>query len=137
MYRNLIFAPILVQVALTLLVYVLLIREKIRCIKAGTVNKERRALHEDAWPDSVLQINNNIRNQFEVPVLFYVVALVLWALEGVGLVALVVAWLFVLSRIVHAWIHLGSNYVPNRRRAFTVGWWLVVALVLLAAWQMV
>ncbi|MGH8251377.1 MAG: MAPEG family protein [Steroidobacteraceae bacterium] len=137
MYRNLIFYPILVQVALTLLVYVHLIRVKIRAIKAGQVDKERRALHEDAWPDSVLQINNCIRNQFEIPVLFYVVAFVLWALEAVGIVALVVAWLFVLSRLAHAWIHLTSNYVPNRRRAFTVGWWLLVAMVLLAAWRLI
>ncbi|MEX0735131.1 MAG: MAPEG family protein [Steroidobacteraceae bacterium] len=137
MYRNLIFAPVLAQVLLTLLIYVHLIRVKIRAIKAGQVNKERRALHEDAWPDSVLQINNNIRNQFEIPVLFYVVCIVLWALEAVGIVALVAAWLFAASRIVHAYIHLTSNYLPNRRRAFTVSWWILLFMALLALWQLV
>lgn len=137
MYRNLIFAPVLAQVLLTLLIYVHLIRVKIRAIKAGQVNKERRALHEDAWPDSVLQINNNIRNQFEIPVLFYVVCIVLWALEAVGIVALVAAWLFAASRIVHAYIHLTSNYLPNRRRLFTVGWWILLFMALLALWQLV
>lgn len=137
MYRNLIFGPVLAQVLLTLAVYVVLIREKIRAIKAGKVDKERRALHEDAWPDSVLQINNNIRNQFEVPVLFYVVSIVLWALDAVGIVALVAAWLFFASRLAHAFIHLGSNYVPNRRRAFTVGWWILLAMALLAVWRLV
>lgn len=137
MYRNLIFAPVLAQVLLTLLIYVHLIRVKIRAIKAGQVNKERRALHEDAWPDSVLQINNNIRNQFEIPVLFYVVCIVLWALEAVGIVALVAAWLFAASRIAHAYIHLTSNYLPNRRRLFTVGWWILLFMALLALWQLV
>jgi hypothetical protein len=136
MSRNLIFVPVLVQVLLTLGVYVVLIREKVRAMKAGQVNKERRALHEDAWPDSVLQINNNIRNQFEVPVLFYVLSFALWALHAVHWAALAAATLFVLSRIVHASIHLGSNYVPNRRRAFTVGWWLVFAMALLVAWEL-
>ena len=137
MNGNLIFGPVLAQVLLTLAVYVLLIREKVRAIKAGQVNKERRALHEDAWPDSVLQINNNIRNQFEVPVLFYVVSITLWALDAVGIVALVAAWAFVASRVVHTWIHLTSNYVPNRRRAFTVGWWILLAMALLGVWQLV
>jgi hypothetical protein len=96
----------------------------------------RRGLHEDAWPESVLQINNSIRNQFELPVLFYVVCFALWAMEAVGIVALVAAWLFVLSRIVHAWIHLTSNYIPNRRRTFTVGWWILLFMVLLAMWKL-
>ena len=136
MSRDLIFVPVLVQVLLTLGIYVHLIKVKIAAIKAGQVDKERRALHEDAWPDSVLQINNNIRNQFELPVLFYVMAFALWALDSVHWAALVAASLFVLSRIVHAVIHLGSNYVPNRRRAFTVGWWVLLAMALLVAWEL-
>jgi hypothetical protein len=125
------------MVLLTLLIYVRLIKVKIRELRAGRVNLERRALHEDAWPESVLQINNNIRNQFELPVLFYIVCGVLWALEAVGILALVAAWLFVLSRIAHAWVHLTSNYVPNRRRLFTVGWWILVFMVLLALWRLI
>jgi hypothetical protein len=84
----------------------------------------------------VLKINNNLRNQFELPVLFYVVAGVLWALDAVHVLALAAAWLFAVSRIVHAWIHVGSNYLPNRRRAFTVGWWIVAVMALLVAWEL-
>jgi hypothetical protein len=136
MTRNLIFIPVLVQVLLTLGIYVRLIKVKIRAMKAGEVDLARRALHEDAWPESVLQINNNIRNQFELPVLFYVMSFALWALHAVHGVALAAATLFVLSRIVHAYFHLGSNYVPNRRRAFTVGWWVLLAMTLLVAWEL-
>jgi hypothetical protein len=134
--RNQIFWPVLALVLMTLLIYVRLIKVKIRELRAGRVNLERRALHEDAWPESVLQINNNIRNQFELPVLFYIVCGVLWALDAVGALALVAAWLFVASRIAHAWVHLTSNYVPNRRRLFTVGWWILVFMVLLAGWEL-
>lgn len=136
MNRNLIFLPVLVQVLLTLLIYVRLIKVKIGAMKAGKVDVARRALHEDAWPESVLQINNNIRNQFEVPVLFYVMSFALWALHAVHWPALAAATLFVLSRIVHAYFHLGSNFLPNRRRAFTVGWWLVFAMALLVGWEL-
>jgi hypothetical protein len=136
MSRDLILLPVLVQVVLTLGIYVILIRAKIRAIKAGECNQARRALYEDAWPEYVLKINNNLRNQFELPVLFYVVAGVLWALDAVHVLALAAAWLFAVSRIVHAWIHVGSNYLPNRRRAFTVGWWIVAAMALLVAWEL-
>ena len=50
--------------------------------------------------------------------------------------ALIAAWLFVVSRIAHAWIHCNSNYVPNRRRMFTVGWWVLVAMAMLVAWEL-
>jgi hypothetical protein len=136
MYRNLIFWPVLVMVALTLLVYVRLIKVKIREMKAGRVDMARRGLHEDAWGEAVLQINNNIRNQFELPVLFYVLAIAFWSLDAVSVLVLVAAWLFVLSRIAHAWVHLTSNDIPNRRRLFTVGWWILAAMVLLAAWTL-
>jgi len=136
MNRNLIFVPVLVQVLLSLLIYVHLIRVKVREMKAGNVNMERRGLHEDAWPDSVLQINNNIRNQFELPVLFYVLSFTLWALDDVYWKALTAATLFVLSRIAHAYFHLRSNYMPNRRRAFTVGWWILAFMAALVAWEL-
>lgn len=136
MTRDLIFWPVLAQVLLTLFVYVALIKRKIAAMRAGRVDMERRALHDDAWPDDVMQINNNIRNQFELPVLFYVLALALWAVDAVHAAALAVAALFVLSRIVHVWIHIGSNDVPARRRAFTVGWYLLAVMVLLVAWEL-
>jgi hypothetical protein len=96
------------------------------------VDLERRALHDDAWPDSVIKINNNIRNQFEVPVLFYVLTLLLWQLGDTGLLALSLAWSFVASRVVHAWIHTRSNYVPARRRVFMFGVLVVLAMTVVA-----
>ncbi|MFZ2508914.1 MAG: MAPEG family protein [Steroidobacteraceae bacterium] len=136
MNRNLIFAPVLVQVLLTLAVYTLLAWAKSRAIRLGQVNLARRALHDDAWPESVMKINNNIRNQFEVPVVFYAVSFTLWALDAVGLAALSAAWLFAAGRIVHAYAHIVPNYVPVRRRVFTFGWAMVIIMTLLAVWEL-
>ena len=136
MSRDPIFAPVLVQVLLTLAMYVVLIRAKTRALKAGQVDLKRRALYDDAWPESVIQINNNIRNQFELPVLFYALAFTLWALDSVHYAALGAAWLFVLSRIVHAWVHTGPNTQPARRYAFTFGWALLLVMALLVAWEL-
>ena len=136
MNRNQIFGPLLVQVLLTLTIYVFLVFAKIRAMKTGQVDLKRRALHDDAWPESVMKINNNIRNQFELPVLFYAISIALWALEAVGVVALAAAWLFVASRIVHVYIHIVPNVVPVRGRAFTFGWVMVVVMAVLAVWEL-
>ena len=116
-----IFWPVLLQILLTLSMYVLLLQRKKRAFNEGRVDEARRALHEDAWPDEVVQVNNNIRNQFHLPVLFYVICIMLWALQHVYVFTVILAWMFVFSRIVHAWVHVGSNYVPLRRRMFTFG----------------
>ena len=128
MNGDLIFYPVLAMVLVTLLIYVRLINVKVRELKAGKVDRPRRGLHEDAWPDSVLQINNNIRNQFELPVLFYVLIIVLWAIDAAGALSLVVAWLFALSRVAHLYVHTGSNYVPLRRKIFTFGVIMIIVL---------
>ena len=121
MENNLIFAPVIIQIALTLWLYILLAVAKSRAVKQGEVNEERRALHDDAWPDSVVKINNCIQNQFEAPVLFYALIGVLWSIEAVNVYVHIAAWAFVVTRMVHAIIHTGSNYVPLRRTIFMFG----------------
>lgn len=127
-----IFLPLLLQVLLTVGVYVALAVAKARASKAGLVDAGRRALHADAWPENVQKINNNIRNQFEVPVLFYVLVIVLYQLGAAGMTAQVLAWLFVASRVVHAFVHTGANVVPVRRSVFLFGCLVVLAMLVLA-----
>ena len=136
MPARLILYPVLAQILLTVAVYLKLNAAKRDAVRRGAVDEARRALDEDAWPDSVRKINNNIRNQFEVPVLFYVLALSLFALNAVGAVALGLAWLFVATRIVHAYVHTGSNHVPVRRRAFMAGCATIVALAVTALYAL-
>ncbi len=129
--QKLIFLPVLVQMLLTVAMFFALAVAKSQAIKAGTVDRARSPLHENAWPVSVQKINNNIRNQFQLPVLFYVLAVILYLLNAVGLLTLWFAWGFVVSRIVHALIHTGPNPVPVRFLAWLVGF--VCLLFLLGA----
>ena len=136
MNSRLILYPVLVQVFLTMAVYVQLNFAKLRALRRGEVDLARRALHDDAWPDGVIKINNNIRNQFEVPVLFYVLCFAFVVLDAVTMPALVLAWLFAASRVAHAYAHVGPNYVPVRRRVFMLGCVVVVAMALLALYEL-
>ncbi|PKM31280.1 MAG: hypothetical protein CVV07_03715 [Gammaproteobacteria bacterium HGW-Gammaproteobacteria-11] len=131
MNNYLIFFPVALQILLTLALYFLLSARKRKAAREGRVDESRRGIFDDAWPVDVILVNNCIRNQFEVPVLFYVLAVLLWALNGVDLIALLLAGLFVLSRVVHALIHTGSNHVPTRRRLFMFGVVLVMLMLVL------
>jgi len=132
MENNLIFLPVLMLVLLVLLLYIVLVKAKARASKEGNVDEARRSLHGDAWPESVQKVNNCIGNQFEVPVLFYVLVLVIWSVSAVNILVHALAWLFVLSRFVHAYIHIGRNHVPHRRAVFSIGCLLLLLLTLFA-----
>ena len=129
MENNFIFLAVLIQILLTITVYVSLGFAKAKAIKLNQVNLDRRGMHEDAWPESVQKINNNIRSQFEVPILFYIMVFMLWELNAVDIYVQTVAWGFVFSRMIHSYIHTGSNYVPLRRRFFFVGIACIFALI--------
>jgi hypothetical protein len=132
MNQNIIFYPLLIQVMLVLLLYILLGIEKSKAVKAGSVNRVKAALHNDAWPDHVVRVSNSIANQFETPILFFVLSLVFFSIKSVDVTVLVLCCAYVASRIVHAYIHVTSNYVPKRLSVFMVGCVILIVLVVLA-----
>lgn len=133
MSSNHIFWPVLAQVLLTLVMFIVLGARKAKAIKAGKVNREQAALDNRVWPENVVKVSNNIANQFEVPILFYILCVVLYSINAAGTVAIVLAWLFVASRYAHAWVHVGSNYVPVRMRLFMVGCVVLLSMLAMAA----
>ncbi|MFT5711554.1 MAG: hypothetical protein ACI8QT_002262 [Halioglobus sp.] len=136
MSSNYIIWPVLAQIFLTLMMFIMLGVRKAKAAKAGEVNRQQAALSNRVWPADVIKVSNNIANQFEVPVLFYVLCLVLYSINAVDIVAVVLAWLFVLSRFAHAYVHLGSNYVAVRFRLFLAGCLVMIAMLMLAAWKL-
>ncbi|MCB1670989.1 MAG: MAPEG family protein [Gammaproteobacteria bacterium] len=135
MNQDLIFIPLLIQIILTLFVFYRIGAVKEEAVKNGEVDQSRRALHDDAWPESVQKVNNNIRNQFETPVLFYVLVILLWLLGAAGPLAQAIALAYALLRIAHARVHLGSNIVRLRKRLFQASMvmlFILTGLVLLA-----
>jgi hypothetical protein len=131
-----IFWPVLAQVLLTMMMFIVLGARKARAVKAGKVDRQKAALDNRLWPGDVIKVSNNIANQFEVPILFYILCFVLYTINVAGTAAVVLAWLFVVTRYAHAWVHVGSNYVPVRMRLFMVGCVVVLAMLVLASWKL-
>jgi len=69
-------------------------------------------------------------------VLFYVLCLVIYSINAAGTVAMVLAWSFALSRYAHAYVHVGSNYVPLRLQLFVFGCVVLLAMLILVAWNL-
>lgn len=132
MDQKLIFLPVLMQVLLTFFVYGGITKAKSRAMAQGQVDVARRALYKDAWPEEVQKYTNNLTNQFEAPVLFYVLCFVLWATMSVNVLALMLAWIFVASRYAHAYVHTGSNFVPVRKSIFMFGVAMLAGLMVCA-----
>ena len=133
MNANEIFLPVLVQILITITGFMLLGVRKTRAVKSGQVDMDKTALDNDAWPDYVLMVSNNIRNQFQVPVLFYVLCFLLYSIDAVSTTVLYLAWAFVISRAIHAYIHMSSNFVPARFSVFTIGFLIMIAMFVFAA----
>ena len=132
MKSHLIYWPVLAQILLPIVVLLINGARKKKDLKAGTVDLEKAAMDNEAWGKAVVLTSRNLANQFQIPVLFYVLCLILAGIDGVTSASLLVAWLFVVSRYVHAYVHVTSNYVPMRLRAFISGVVLLVALLLMA-----
>lgn len=113
--------PVVIQIALTVAMFILLGKRKLAAVKSRSVDLRKAALDNSAWPDDVRKVSNNIQNQFQIPVLFYVLCLAISMIDGVSWFVLMIAWCFSLSRIVHAYVHVGSNNVPTRSRVFIFG----------------
>ena len=121
--------PVFVQVALTFVLLLRLGRGRVRAVKAGRTMVRDIALGENNWPPEIAQVGNCFNNQFQLPVLFYVlVALALFTRKA-DLLFVILSWVFVISRIVHAGIHITSNNVMHRFTAYSVG-----TFVLLLMW---
>ena len=122
--------PVFVQVLLTITVYGMLAVARARAVRG--MDRQRGnpdlAMGRVSWPDDAVKRSNNQRSQFELPVLFYAVAAFALILKGADTLMIVLAWLFVLTRLVHAAIHIGPNKVRWRSPAFALGL-LVVAVM--------
>jgi hypothetical protein len=124
-------APVFVHVALVIALVIATGRGRVAAVQAREVRLKDIALDSSKWPERLRKLGNNYQNQFELPVLFYAGVALLIATGLADGVTLVFAWAFVASRLVHSFIHIGTNNVVHRLYAFGAG---LAALAALWLW---
>jgi len=121
--------PLFVEVALTFFLLYWMGFSRVASVRRREARIADIALGQPNWPTRVQQISNSYCSQFEIPVLFYLITVLAIMTRHADFLFVVLSWLFVATRLVHAAVHTTSNYVPRRFYAFLAG-----TVVLLVTW---
>lgn len=121
--------PLFVQIVLTFVLFCWMAYHRVTVIRAGAVHPRDIALRQPNWPPRVLQIGGAAHNQLETPILFYVLTILAIITRQADLLFVVMAWLFVLIRLGHAYVHVTSNRIAVRGPVFGLA-----LLVLMLMW---
>jgi len=113
--------PLFVEVILTIVVMLRMGALRFRDFRTGAVKPQAVALREPNWPPRTAQAANAFSNQFELPVLFYVLTILEWVTRHAGLLFVVLAWIFVILRVAHAYVHVTSNVYRLRSAVYSAG----------------
>jgi hypothetical protein len=112
------------------------------CIVGGAMlvtrvqEMRRKRIHPQAAANSLqmaahfenVQVADNFRNLFEVPVLFYALAAIALATGYVPDWLVGCAWVFFALRVLHSFIHCTYNKVYHRLAIFLAGFVLLVGM---------
>jgi hypothetical protein len=121
--------PMLALVLLTSVVLVVLFRSRVRMVREGLAPVSYfRVFQGSPEPEYAAKPARHFTNLFEAPTLFYVGCLTAMVAGVDDLAVVALAWGYVAMRYVHAYVHLGSNRVRYRMRAYFAGWLLLLGL---------
>jgi hypothetical protein len=114
--------PVVALVVLTAVVFLLMVAYRNVAVVRGAASlRYFQSFTADKPAEWVERPARAYMNLLEIPVLFYVVCLLMLTTGRFDSVQVSLAWIFVIARYVHAFIHIGFNYVPLRFAAFLAG----------------
>jgi hypothetical protein len=131
--------PLFAQIALTFGLMMLMAARRASAFRNKQVRKADIALREPNWPPRALQAAYAFSNQFELPVLFYVLTIMALMTKQADLLFILLAWVFVVFRILQAWVFVTSNNLRYRAMYYGAGaivltlMWLIFMLRILLA----
>lgn len=123
--------PVFVLVFLTFTLMFWSGSRRLTAIRRGDLSLNNFALGPTGVPDDIKRYGNAFDNQFQIPVLFYVLVALALPLRQADLLFVLLSWVFVTLRVLHAVIYVGANNVRHRFYTFAAS-----ALLVLAMWVM-
>jgi hypothetical protein len=129
-----IFGPFFAMMLLTLAVWVFMFVVRIRFINSlGPVDLSVPGELARLSPPRVSNPSDNLKNLFEIPVLFYFLVLYLFVTNHVDSFYLACAWVFVAFRTLHSIVHCTFNHVMTRFGFYAVSSAAVWVMLIRAA----
>ena len=120
--------PMLAQIFWTIMLYAWLTWARTQAVRRGEVDYSCFELGREE-PRAIARITRNLANQFELPVIFYAVVVLLVALDEVATIDVVAAWAFVAGRIIHSLVQTLTDKIELRGRVFMINFLAVCVLV--------
>ena len=121
--------PVFVQVFLTFALLMGMAFTRGQALSSGQTKPRDVAARQANWPARTAQLGDCFSNQFEVPVLFYVLIALAMPLRHADLIIVMLSWVFVVTRFAHAGVFVTSNDVRTRSLA-----WFAGAIVVFVMW---
>ena len=135
MHSSLLLYPSSLMIFLTLFLYDKNYLDNVKATKSQKIKFGYFKVYKGDVPDYITLSRQTLKNQFELPILFYFLVTMHIAYDNLNFISLLFSWIFVISRYVHCYIRLTSNYVPYRASLFKVGmltlvvWWIYFVMV--------
>jgi len=117
MAQEAIFGPFFATVLLTLLVWLYMYIRRISFITGNRIDAQDLAVPgalAQIAPAAVSNPSDNLKNLFEIPVIFYALVIYLFATKQVDALYVDAAWVFVTFRVMHSVVHCTFNLVMLR-----------------------
>jgi hypothetical protein len=121
--------PVFVLIGLTFALLLGMAGARRGALVGGQTKVRDIVMGQPNWPTRATQIGNCFKNQFELPVLFYILIAIALPLRHADLIIVLLSWVFVVTRFIHAGIFVTHNDLNQRSLA-----WFSGVLVLLAMW---
>ena len=140
MAQTAIFGPFFATMLLTLLVWIYMYIRRIAFITGNRISSRELAVPGELArrsPAAVSNPSDNLRNLFEIPVLFYALALYLFVTGQVDGLYVGAAWIFVAFRALHSAVHCTFNRVLLRFSLYVISTLAVWFMLARAAWTFV
>jgi hypothetical protein len=125
--------------------YIWIMAISVFLIRKNDITKNRGALKyfkiysvADGKPnDRSILVGQHYDNLMQLPLLFLITCAVCLALKISDMKLVYLAWAFIISRLMHTYIHLGSNHILKRAATFALGWFIVIImwLLILSGWE--
>ena len=112
----------------------IMFKKRVRAVRNKEISAGYFKDYQGQVPQELKIIANHFENQFQVPVVFFITCVGVVLSSEPSLWTLILAYAFVLSRLLHSYFHLGRNKLPQRASAYFLG--LIFVLLMWLEWLM-
>jgi hypothetical protein len=110
-------------------IFTFLVRKKAVTSKQVSIKYFRvYDVRDGAPPEYMVRAARHFDNLLQAPILFLVTGMLCLFFGLNGWVTVTLGWAFVVSRLVHTWVHLGSNNILWRAASYFTGWIIILVL---------